>query len=121
MKAAEQCCKNCKFWERDLPRSDQAACKRNAPRLDANWQILQDIAHATGLLLWWYVREHNGDGDQELVDFGIKLKGYDFDIAIWPRTDSGEWCGEWQEFIADRRTRSSSHIGAVVERLTESK
>lgn len=56
-----------------------------------------------------------------MVDFGIKLKGYDFDIAIWPRTDSGEWCGEWQEFIADRRTRSSSHIGAVVERLTESK
>lgn len=89
-------CGTCRFW--DGEKADQTArCKRNAP---VPMQISDGrVTRALTLLAWWYIAEHSSAkvADEQLDTFTLNIEGYEWDEdSMWPKTEAGEWCGEWE-------------------------
>jgi hypothetical protein len=91
-----QHCENCRFWRQHMRHeSGFGNCHRRAPISGYGDNYLHDISKAIKLLLWWNIREWNGDPDLELRNFLLELDET-FHMTCWPQTEADDWCGEWE-------------------------
>lgn len=70
-------CDSCYFWDGDTGR-----CHRHAPRPSTPNELVAQVP----------------EDDIEAVTIGGI---WNQDLTAWPKTDSGDWCGEWRQYTED--------------------
>jgi hypothetical protein len=115
----DQTCENCRYWDSYEWDKDykEGYCHRHAPIAGYADTEIHAIKKAVCVLLWWYVREHEGDPEKQLSDYHLDPED-GWHCTCWPHTSEDDWCGEWkqrteEQKAEDRRMRDEKKAKAA--------